>query len=130
MPSSPRRCSPLPDAPTRLPSARRRISCSEPDHYGLFLVNNQGGVDLDLSELGLMSTGDAVRLTLRRLAAKVSLVVEDQSRGSSSTLAITHPVFLDRETDLFAGLFGASPQTDDSKTLTIKEVRCTIRTRH
>ncbi|MFO0888939.1 MAG: hypothetical protein U0790_07295 [Isosphaeraceae bacterium] len=105
------------------------ISWPEPDRYGLFLVNNSGGVDSDLNEIGLMSTGDDLRLTLRRLAKRYSLVVENLTRGSSSTLTITHPAFLDGESDLFAGLFGANPQTDVSRTLTIKEVRCTIWTR-
>jgi hypothetical protein len=106
------------------------ISWSEPDRYGLFLVNNHGGVDSDLNEIGLMSTGDDLRLTLRRHSNKYSLDVENRSRGSSSTVTITHPAFLDRESDLFAGLFGANPQTDVSKTLTITEVRCTIWTKH
>jgi hypothetical protein len=105
------------------------ISWPMPDRYGQFLVNNHGGVDADLNEVGLMSTGDDLRLTLRRIAGRFSLLVENLSRGSSSTLTIAHPDFLDRESDLFAGLFGANPQTDVSKTLTVTEVRCTVWTR-
>jgi hypothetical protein len=105
------------------------ISWAMPDRYGLFLVNNHGGVDSDLNELGLMSTGDDLRLTLRRLGGEFSLLVENLSRRSSSTLTIAHPAFLDAESDLFAGLFGANPQTDVSKTLTITELRCTVWTR-
>jgi hypothetical protein len=98
------------------------ISIPEPDRYGLFLVNNNGGRDSDLYEVGLMSTGDDLRLTLRRTGGAYSLVVENLTKHSSSTLAIAHPAFLDGERDLYVGLFGANPQSDIPKTLTIKEI--------
>ncbi len=97
------------------------ISNPEPDRYGLFLVNNNGGRDSDLYEVGLMSTGDDLRLTLRRTRGAYSLIVENLTKHSSSTLAIAHPAFLDHERDLYVGLFGANPQSDVRKTLTIKE---------
>ena len=56
-------------------------------------------------EVGLLRTGDDLRLTLRRVAGKYSLVVEDQTTHSSSTLAIAHPSFLDGARDLHVGLF-------------------------
>jgi hypothetical protein len=97
------------------------ISNPEPDRYGLFLVNNNGGRDSDLYEVGLMSTGDDLRLTLRRTGGAYALIVENLTKHSSSTLAIAHPAFLDHERDLYVGLFGANPQSDVRKTLTIKE---------
>ena len=39
----------------------------DPDSYRLFLVNNADGNDTDIYEIGLMTTGDDLRLTLRRL---------------------------------------------------------------
>jgi hypothetical protein len=101
------------------------ISQPQPDRYGLFLVNNRGGVDSDLNEVGLMSTGDDLRLTLRRIGGRYSLFVENQT-GSSNTLTITHPAFLDTERDLYVGVFGANTQSNLSKTLTIQEVRATV----
>jgi hypothetical protein len=97
------------------------ISNPEPDRYGLFLVNNNGGRDSDLYEVGLMSTGDDLRLTLRRTRGAYALIVENLTKHSSSTLAIAHPAFLDHERDLYVGIFGANPQSDVRKTLTIKE---------
>jgi hypothetical protein len=96
------------------------ISQPEPDRYLLFLVNNNGGRDSDLHEVGLMNTGEDLRLTLRRVAGVYSLEVENLTRHSSSTLAIHHPAFLDGERDLYVGLFGANTQSDMRKTLTIK----------
>jgi ferric-dicitrate binding protein FerR (iron transport regulator) len=102
------------------------ISQRWPDQYGLFLVNNDGGRDSDLYEVGLIGTGDDLRLTLRRVAGKYSLVVENQTTHSSSTLAIAHPAFLDGERDLYVGLFGANTQSDVRKTLTIRQVSVTV----
>jgi hypothetical protein len=96
------------------------ISQPEPDRYNLFLVNNDGGRDSDLYEVGLMSRGDDLRLTLRRTGGAYSLVVENLTRLNSGTLSIAHPVFLDGERDLYVGLFGANTQSDVRKTLTIR----------
>ena len=92
------------------------ISQPQPGRYGLFLVNNHGGSDSDLNEVGLMSTGDDLRLTLR--ADRRPLLASSSRtsrRGSSNTLTIDHPAFLDKEPDLFAGLFGANTQSDVSQ---------------
>ncbi len=98
------------------------ISQSEPNRYVLFLVNNDGGIDSDYYEVGLMNSGDDLRLTLRRVAGVYSLVVENLTKHNSSTLAIAHPAFLDGELDLHVGVFGANTQSDVQKTLTIKEI--------
>jgi hypothetical protein len=102
------------------------ISLDAPDHYGLFLVNNFQGVDADLNLIGLMTTGDDLKLTLRRVRKRFSLIVENLTRGSSSTLTINHPAFLDDQADLYAGVFGANTQSDVSKTLTITELKVTL----
>jgi hypothetical protein len=102
------------------------ISWPQPDTYRLFLVNNAQGIDTDLYEVGLMTTGDDLRLTLRRIGGRYSLVVDNLTRNSSSTLTIAHPAFLDGESDLYAGLFGANTQSDLCKTLTIREVKATV----
>jgi hypothetical protein len=105
------------------------ISQTQPGRYGLFLVKNHGGIDTDTNEVGLMSTGDDLRLALRRLDGKYSLVVENQTLGWSNTLTINHPAFLDNERKLYAGVFGANTQSDVSKTLSIKEVAVTLWTK-
>ncbi len=97
------------------------ISWPEPDHYLQFLVNNDGGIDADLHEVGLVTAGDDLKITLRRIGGKYSLVVENLTKHRSSTLAIAHPAFLDGERDLHVGLFGANAQSDVRKTLTIKQ---------
>src|SRR5207237_9707186 len=73
-----------------------------------------------------MPPGPLLRLTLRRLVGDYSLVVDNLTRHSSSTLAIAHPDFLDRETDLYAGLFGANAQSGLRKTLTTRELSVTV----
>jgi hypothetical protein len=98
----------------------------KPDVFRMFLVNNSKGIDTDIYEVGLMTTGDDLRLTLRRLGGRYSLVVENLTGNSSSTLEIAHPAFLDRENDLYAGLFGANTQSDLVKTLTIRELKVTV----
>jgi hypothetical protein len=94
------------------------ISLRQPDRYELFLVNNNGG--------GLINTGDDLRLTLRRIAGKYSLVVENLTTKSSGTLTIAHPAFLDGERDMYVGFFGANTQSNVRKTLTIKELGVTV----
>jgi hypothetical protein len=96
------------------------------DVFRLFLVNNSKGIDNDIYEVGLMTPGDNLRLNLRRLGGHYSLVVENQTRNSSSTLEIAHPAFLDHENELYVGLFGANTQSDLRKTLTIREVEVTV----
>jgi hypothetical protein len=98
----------------------------EPDAYRLFLVNNVQGNDTDIYEIGLMTIGDDLRLTLRRVRGRYSLQVDNLTRKSSSTLEIAHPAFLDAEKDLHAGLFGANTQSDHRETLTIRKVEVTV----
>jgi ferric-dicitrate binding protein FerR (iron transport regulator) len=103
-------------------SARRQ----EPGHYTQFLVNNKEGTDDDIYEVGLLSTGTDLRMTLKRIQGKYSLMVENLTTGSTSTLTIRHPDFLDNERDLFVGLFGANTQSDVRKTLVLKEFEVTV----
>ena len=98
----------------------------DPDSYKLFLVNNPDGNDTDIYQIGLMTTGDDLRLTLRRAGGRYSLLVENLTRKSSSTLEIAQSAFLDAEKDLYAGLFGANTQSDHRETLTIREVEVTV----
>jgi len=102
------------------------ISRHPPDSYRLFLVNNSDGIDNDIYEVGLITTGDDLRLTLKRTGGRYSLLVDNLTRKSSSTLEIPHPAFLDAQTDLYAGLFAANTQSDLCKTLTIREVKATV----
>jgi hypothetical protein len=102
------------------------ISWPKADTYRQFLVNNCGGSDSDTYEVGLMTTGDDLRLTLRRSGGRYSLVVDDLTRHSSNTLEIAHPAFLDAEADLYVGLFGANTQSDLRKTLTVRELSVTV----
>jgi hypothetical protein len=102
------------------------ISQKEPDRYGQFLVNNLGGIDQDLAEVGLLKTGDDLRLTLRRVSGDYSLIVENQTTKSSNTLAIAQPRFLDSEKDFYVGIFGANTQSNVRKTLTIKNMSVTV----
>jgi hypothetical protein len=102
------------------------ISKREPGQYTQFLVNNNGGRDADSHFVGLSSTGDDLRLTLRRTAGKYALTVANETTGGSTTLATRHPDFLDAESDLYVGLFGANTQSEVRKTLVIKEVQVTV----
>ncbi|HEY8505100.1 MAG TPA: FecR family protein [Gemmataceae bacterium] len=94
-----------------------------------FLVNNNGGRDTDLYKVGLLSPGTDLRLTLERRGGKYALTVENLTDGGTSTLTIRHPAFLDGEPDLYVGLFGANPFTDERKTLLIKDFAVTVWTR-
>ncbi len=76
--------------------------------------------------MGLLSTGTDLRLTLKRLQGKYSLTVENLTDGSTSTLTIRHPGFLDGERELFVGLFGANTQSNVRKTLVVKEFQVTV----
>ncbi len=102
------------------------IDGASTDIFRMFLVNNSGGVDHDIYEVGLIKTGDDLRISLCRRAGRYSLVVDNLRAKSSSTLEIAHPAFLDREKDLYAGLFGANTQSDLRKTLTVREVAVTV----
>ena len=102
------------------------ISRSEPERYGQFLVNNDAGRDTDLNVVGILSSGDDMHLILRRKDGRYALSVENRSTGSSSTLTIRHPEFLDAEKDLHVGFFAADPQSDVPRTLLIKDMSVTV----
>jgi ferric-dicitrate binding protein FerR (iron transport regulator) len=104
------------------------ISRREPGQYTQFLVNNQNGTDDDPSKIGLVTTNTDLRLTLGRTAGKYALTIENLTAGSSSTLTIRHPDFLDHAPDLYVGLFGANTQSEVRKTLIIKEFAVTVKT--
>ncbi len=91
-----------------------------------FLVNDHKGLDTDLCQIGLLSTGTDLRLTLKRAGGKYSLTVENLTDGSASTLTIRHPEFLDGESDLYVGLFAANPRSDVQKTLLIQRIAVTV----
>ncbi len=98
----------------------------EPGQYTQFLVNNCYGIDDDIHKVGLLSTGTDLRLTLKRIQGKYALTVENLTDGSTSTLTIRHPEFLDGERELFVGLFGANTQSNIRKTLILKEFQVTV----
>ncbi|HZY87904.1 MAG TPA: FecR domain-containing protein [Gemmataceae bacterium] len=103
-------------------SARRDAA----GQYTQFLVNNHQGRDRDIHRVGLLSTGADLRFTLKRTGGKYALTVANLTAGSSSTLAIRHPDFLDGRRDLYVGLFGANTQSPVRKTLTVKDFSVTV----
>jgi hypothetical protein len=103
------------------------IGHEEPGQYTQFLVKNDNGCDLpDICKVGLLSTGTDLRLTLKRTAGRYALTVENLTRGSTSTLTIRHPEFLDDARDLYVGLFGANTQSEIRKTLIFKNFQATV----
>jgi hypothetical protein len=103
------------------------IGHKEAGQYTQFLVNNKDGCDMpDICKVGLLSTGTDLRLTLERTRGKYALTVENLTSGSTSTLTIRHPDFLDAENDLYVGLFGANTQSEVRRTLTFKDFQATV----
>jgi FecR-like protein len=103
------------------------IGHMEPGQYTQFLVNNDKGCDTaDINKVGLLSPGTDLRLTFRRIGGKYSLTVENLTEGSTSTLTIRHPDFMDAENDLYVGLFGANTQSEVRKTLIFKDFQATV----
>jgi ferric-dicitrate binding protein FerR (iron transport regulator) len=98
----------------------------DPSRYTQFLVNNANGIDTNLHQVGLYATGADLRLTLERKGGKFALTVANLTDGSSSTLHIGRTSYLDRERDLYVGLFGANPQSKVSRTLLFSEFRVTV----
>jgi ferric-dicitrate binding protein FerR (iron transport regulator) len=98
----------------------------EASQYTQFLVNNHGGLDANLKVVGLLATGNEVRFTLERKDGKYALTVDNLTDGSSSTLRIRHPDYLDNERDLYVGLFGANPRGNAPRTLLFTEFRATV----
>jgi ferric-dicitrate binding protein FerR (iron transport regulator) len=101
----------------------------EEGRYTIFLVNNNGGRDTDSHFVGLFSTGDHLVLTMRRRDGKYSLTVENRTNGSSSTVTIRHPAFLDGKRDLFVGLFAANPRSEVHRPIRVKNFQATVWTR-
>ncbi|MCX7665046.1 MAG: hypothetical protein N2112_05825 [Gemmataceae bacterium] len=89
-------------------------------------MNNNGGKDTDSAFIGLSNTGDAVRITLRRIKNQYSQTVENLTAGNSSTLTIRHPTYLDHQSDIYVGLFGANTHSNEPKRLRIKEISVTV----
>jgi hypothetical protein len=102
------------------------VSDHVPGQFTQFLVNNPDGKDTDTRRIGLSEAGTTLRMTLRRAGGKYTLTVENQTVGFANTLAIRHPDFLDREADLFVGLFGANTQSDVRRTIAVKDVTLTV----
>jgi hypothetical protein len=105
------------------------ISSGETGSYKLFLANNNGGKDSNAHFVGLHNSGDDLRLTLRREAGKYSLTSENLTTGSASTVSIKNPDFLDSQSDMYVGLFGANTQSEVRRTLIIKQISVTVWTR-
>lgn len=94
--------------------------------YSQNLVLNAGGNDTESIFVGLSSTGDDMRVILKRIAGKYALTVENRTRGSTITLTTKHPAFLDAEPDLQVGVFGANTQSNEPKKLAIRQVTVTV----
>ena len=105
---------------------------NEDAQYTQFLVNNcvrregESGTDFNIGKVGLLATGVDLQLTLKRFAGKYSLSVDNLTDGTSSTLTIPHPEFLDGEKDLHVGLFGANTQSIVRRTLIFTEFEVTV----
>ncbi|HZU35694.1 MAG TPA: FecR domain-containing protein [Gemmataceae bacterium] len=103
------------------------IGADAPGNYTQFLVKNKEGTDTaDICKVGLLTTGTDLRLKLQRLHGRYSLAVENLTTGSTSTLTIRHPDFLDNKKDLYVGLFGANTQSEVRKTLIFKDFQVTV----
>ena len=77
--------------------------------------------------VGLLSPGTDLRLTLRRVAGKYALTLENLTTGGTSTLTIRHPDFLDGDNNLYVGLFGANTQSpNEPRLLKLKEFQVTV----
>jgi hypothetical protein len=94
--------------------------------YTQNLVNNFRGPDTDSVFVGLSSTGDDLRVILKRTAGRYAMTVENRTRGSTVTLTTKQPNHLDGVTDLHVGIFGANTRSNEPKTLAVREVRATV----
>jgi ferric-dicitrate binding protein FerR (iron transport regulator) len=101
-------------------------SREEAGQYKQFLVNNRSGKDIDVHKVGLLGTGADLRMTLRRTAGRYTLMVENLTAGTTSTLTTRHPQFLDGERDLSVGVFGANTQSKVQRVLVITEFQATV----
>ena len=57
---------------------------------------------------------------------RYAMTVENRTRGSTVTLTTKQPNYLDGMADLHVGIFGANTQSDEPKTLAVREVRATV----
>jgi hypothetical protein len=96
--------------------------------YKLFMVNNNGGDDSNAHFVGVQSSREDMRMSLHRVSGKYSLTVENLTSGGASTVSVKHPDFLDRQQDLYVGLFGANTQSEIPWTLVVRDVTLTIST--
>jgi hypothetical protein len=99
---------------------------AETGQYTQFLVDNRDGCDKNIAKVGLLATRTDLRLTLKRTAGKYALTVDNLTEGSSSTLTIRHPEFLDAEADLYVGLFGANTQSNVRRELVFEKFEVTV----
>lgn len=94
-----------------------------------FFVQNDGGTDTNLSMIGLVRPGNKIAMTLRRVGGKYSFSVEDLATAVVTEVSMRHPDFLDRETDLHVGLFGATPWRMYPRTILVEKFSATVWTR-
>jgi hypothetical protein len=94
--------------------------------YTQFLVLNPAGNDINRQDVGVLADGTDLRLTLRRVGGKFSLTIEKLTDGFASTLTARETEFLDAETDLYVGVFGANAQGKVQGTLAVKEFQATV----
>jgi hypothetical protein len=105
------------------------ISQRTANRYSQFFVNNEAGLDQNAMYVGLVETGNDVRLTLRRRAGAYSLTVENLTSGASSALSIRPLASLATERQMFVGFFGANPGSEERQTLSITELSATVWTK-
>jgi hypothetical protein len=95
--------------------------------YTQFLVTNADGTDTGRRDIGVLADGTDLRLTLRRVGGKFSLTIEKSTDGFATVLTPLRPTaFLDAETDLYVGVFGANAQGKLQGTLVVKELKATV----
>ena len=95
--------------------------------YTQFLVNNADGTDTGRRDVGVLVDGTDLRLTLRRVSGKFSLTIEKSTDGFATVLTPHRSTeFLDAETDLYVGVFGANGQGKLQGTLVVKELKATV----
>ena len=102
------------------------LSRKEPEQYRQFLVQNEHGKDAPPHFVGLTTPGDDLRLTLRREGKLYSLTVENLTNGLSTTLTMPQPPYLEGQSELHVGFFGANTQSEIRRTLILKEFKATV----
>jgi hypothetical protein len=105
------------------------ISQRTANRYSQFFVNNVAGLDQNAMYVGLVETGNDVRLTLHRRAGSYSLTVENLTSGASSTLSIRPLATLAAERQMFVGIFGANTGSEERQTLSLTDLSATVWTK-